>query len=64
MISNNSGIRTRKRLITILEIVMIHILSMAMLKINEIFYVYQWEQLDLPISYVEDAFTIEAIEPP
>ena len=43
---------------------MIHILSMAMLKINEIFYVYQWEQLDIPISYVEDAFTIEAIEPP
>ena len=30
MISNNSGIRTRKRLITLLEIVMIHISSMAM----------------------------------
>ena len=34
MICNNSGIRTRKRLITLLEIVMIHILSMAMLEIK------------------------------
>ena len=63
MISNNSGIRPWKRLITLLEIVMIHISSMAM-QITKYPVVYLFDQWNLHIRCVEDAFHIKAIKPP